>query len=131
MPGCVKAACATLGQIKSLSSIPKLQLALADSAPEVTFASAKALYNMGDPTGRQVITAVLLGEQSGASGFLSGSMRAMRLKFHDPKALFLMGVHEGAGLAGPFGMGLPLAEGLLQGQSGLRQNGGRLTAGHR
>jgi HEAT repeat protein len=112
--GVREAACATLGQIKALTSIPKLQMALADPAPEVVFAAAKALYNMGDPTGRQIIMAVLLGEQSDASGFVSSSMRSMKLKLHDPKALLMMGVREGAGLAGPFGMGVPLAEGLLK-----------------
>jgi HEAT repeat protein len=109
-----EAACATLGEIKARTSIPKLQMALADAAPEVIFAAAKALYNMGDATGKQVITAVLLGEQSDASGFLSSSMRSMKLKMHDPKALLMIGVNESAGFAGPFGMGVPLAEGLLK-----------------
>jgi HEAT repeat protein len=112
--GVREAACATLGEIKSRASIPKLQMALADAAPEVIFAAAQALYNLGDPTGRKVITAVLLGEQSDASGFLSSSMRSMKLKLHDPKALLLIGVKEGAGFAGPFGMSVPLAEGLLK-----------------
>jgi HEAT repeat protein len=112
--GVREAACATLGEIKSRESIPKLQKALGDPSPEVIFAAAKALYNMGDSTGREVIIAVLLGEQSDASGFLSSSMRSMKLKLHDPKQLLMMGVREGAGFAGPFGMGVPLAEGLLK-----------------
>lgn len=112
--GVRQAACATLEEMKARTAIPKLQEALADPVPEVVFAAAKALYNMGDPTGRQVMTAVLLGEQSDASGFLTSSMRAMKLKLHDPKALLMMGVNESAGLAGPFGIGVPLAEGLLK-----------------
>jgi len=109
-----EAACATLGEINARTSIPKLQIAVADPVPEVTFAAAKALYAMGDQTGVNILTEVLLGEQSDASGFVSGSIRSMRLKLHDPKALLMLGVNEGAGLAGPFGMGLPLAEGLLK-----------------
>lgn len=112
--GVREAACATLGEINSRTSIPKLQMVLADGVPEVIFAAAKALYSMDDPIGRDVIMAVLLGEQSDASGFISGSIRAMRLKLHDPKALVMMGIQEGAGFAGPFGMGVPLAEGLLK-----------------
>ncbi len=69
---------------------------------------------MGDQTGVDVLTEVLLGEHSDASGFVSGSIRSMRLKLHDPKALLLIGVNEGAGLAGPFGMGVPIAEGVLK-----------------
>lgn len=109
-----EAACAMLGVIQSHASAPKLRGALSDSVPEVIFAAAKALYNLDDPAGREVLTAVLLGEQSDASGFMSGSIRSMKLKLHDPKGLLLIGVSEGAGLAGPFGMGVPLAEGLMK-----------------
>jgi HEAT repeat protein len=109
-----EAACATLGVIESRASIPKLQMALADAVPEVIFAAAKALYNMNDQTGREVLTAILLGEQADASGFVSGSIRSMKLKMHDPKELMMMGIKEGAGFAGPFGMGVPVAEGLLK-----------------
>lgn len=112
--GVRESACATLGEIKSRTSIPKLQMVLADAVPEVIFAAAKALYNMNDPTGREVLTAVLLGEQTDASGFVSGSIRSMKLKLHDPKALMMIGIQEGAGLAGPYGMSVPLAEGLFK-----------------
>ena len=109
-----EAAAATLGEIKARTAIPQLRMAVADSVPEVTFAAAKALYNMGDQTGIDVMMAVLLGQQSDASGFVSGSIRAMKLKLHDPKALMMVGIQEGAGIAGPFGMGVPIAEGLLK-----------------
>jgi HEAT repeat protein len=112
--GVREAACASLGVMESRASIPKLQLALTDAVPEVIFAAAKALYAMNDPTGRDVITAVLLGEQSDASGFVSSSIRSMKLKMHDPKALLMLGINQGAGLAGPFGLGVPLAEGVLK-----------------
>src|SRR6185312_8010606 len=109
-----EAACATLGVIQSRGSAPKLRAALSDSVPEVIFAAAKALYALGDPAGREILTAILLGEQSDASGFVSGSIRSMKLKLHDPKGLLLIGVSQGAGLAGPSGMGVPLAEGLMK-----------------
>jgi HEAT repeat protein len=112
--GVREAACAVLGEIRARTAIPKLQAAVADPVPEVTFAAAKALFNMKDQMGIDVMTEVLLGEQSDASGFVSGSIRSMRLKLHDPKALMMIGLNEGAGFAGPFGMGVPLAEGLLK-----------------
>jgi HEAT repeat protein len=112
--GVREAACATLGELKARTSIPKLQMALSDATPEVIFAAEQALYNMGDSTGRQVLTAILLGEQSDSSGFITSSVRNMKLKLHDPKALLMLGVQEGAGFAGPFGLGVPVAEGLLK-----------------
>jgi HEAT repeat protein len=112
--GVREAACATLGEIKARTTIPNLQTALADPVPEVAFAAARALYSMNDQMGVDVMTEILLGEQADASGFVSSSIRSMRLKFHDPKALLMLGVKEGASLAGPFGSAVPLAEGLFK-----------------
>lgn len=112
--GVREAACISLGEIHERGSIPKLQMALADSAPEVIFAAARALYGMNDPAGRQVLSAILLGEQKDASGFVASSIHDAKLKLHDPKALMLLGVKEGAGLAGPFGAGVPFAMDLMK-----------------
>lgn len=110
-----QAACVALEQMKSRASIPKLHDVLNDKAPEVVFAAAKALYAMGDPTGRQVLLAVLLGDQADSSGFFASSMHDMKAKMHDPKALVLIGIKEGAGaFLGPASMGIPVAEGLLK-----------------
>jgi HEAT repeat protein len=110
-----QAACAALAQMRSWSSIPKLREALNDKAPEVVFGAAKALYDLGDPTGRQVLTAVLLGDQADASGFFSSSMHDMKAKMHDTKGLLLIGFKETAGIfLGPAGAGIGVAEGLLK-----------------
>jgi HEAT repeat protein len=110
-----QAACGALGQMKSRASMPKLREALNDKAPEVVFAAAKALYDLGDPTGREVLTAVLLGDQADTSGFFKSSMHDMRAKMHDTKGLVLVGVKEGAGVfLGPAGAGIGVAEGLLK-----------------
>jgi len=106
--------CTVLGTLKVRQSIPKLKAALDDNVPEVVFAAAKALNGMNDPDGRNVMIAVLSGEQSDSSGMISGGLRSARLKLHDPKGLLLIGAREGAGFAGPFGMGMPVAEGLLK-----------------
>ena len=110
-----QAACAALEQMKARQSITKLHEMLNDKAPEVVFAAAKALYSMNDPTGRQVLVAVLLGDRADASGFFSSSMHDMKQKIHDPKGLILVGVKEGAGFAlGPASAGIPVAEGLMK-----------------
>jgi HEAT repeat protein len=110
-----QAACVALGQMKSRQSIPKLREALNDKAPEVVFAAAKTLYDLGDPMGREVLIAVLLGDQADSSGFFSSSMHDMKAKMHDTKGLMLIGVKEGAGVfLGPAGAGIGVAEGLLK-----------------
>jgi HEAT repeat protein len=110
-----QAACLALGQMKSRVSIPKLKEALNDKAPEVVFAAARALYDLGDPTGRQVLVAVLLGDQVDSSNFFASSIHDMKAQMHDTKGLVLLGVKEGAGaFLGPASFGLPVAEGLLK-----------------
>jgi HEAT repeat protein len=110
-----QAACAALGQMKSKQSIPMLRDALNDKSPEVVFAAAKVLYDLGDPTGREVLVAVLLGDQADSSGFFKNSLHDMKAKIHDPKALALIGVKETAGVfLGPAGAGVGVAEGLLK-----------------
>jgi HEAT repeat protein len=112
--GTRQSACSALGEMKSRASIPKLHDALNDIAGEVVFAAARALYEMGDPAGRAVLVAVLAGDQEDASGLVAGSLRDARVTVHDPRSLFLIGVRTGAGLLGPFGIGVPIAERLLK-----------------
>ena len=110
-----QAACNALEQMKSRQSIPKLKEALNDPAPEVVFAAAKALYALGDPMGREVLVAILLGDQADSSGFFKSSIHDMKAKMHDPKALVLIGVKSGAGVfLGPAAIGIPVADGLLK-----------------
>jgi HEAT repeat protein len=112
--GTRQAACSVLGEMKSRASIPKLRNALDDKAPEVVFAAARALYEMGDPSGRAVLAAILMGDRPDSSGLISSSLRDAKLKLHDPKALLLIGVNQSAGLLGPFGVGVPITEMLLK-----------------
>jgi HEAT repeat protein len=108
------AACSTLGDMKARTAIPKLRTALDDKAGEVIFAAGKALFAMGDPQGREVLIEVLVGDQAPKSGVVSSSLRDAKLKLHDPKALLLLGVNESAGLLGPFGASVPIAEMLMK-----------------
>jgi HEAT repeat protein len=110
-----QAACTALEQMQARQSIGKLRDMLNDKAPEVVFAAAKALNSMNDPTGHQVLVAILLGDRADSSGFFTSSMHDMKQKMHDPKGLVIIGVKEGAGMAlGPAAMGIPVAEGLLK-----------------
>jgi HEAT repeat protein len=108
-------AVATLGQIKSRRSIPKLKKALEDDAPEVSFAAAKVLWEMGDKSGKDVLLDVLVGERSDAPGAIQGAMRGAKETLRSPKRLALMGLKEGAGaLLGPLSFGVGAVEELIK-----------------
>ena len=109
------AACDVLGQMKDRTAIPKLQTARSDKVGEVVFAAAKALYAMGDPQGRAVMQAILLGEQPDASGFVSGGIRDMKLKLHDPTQVLLLSAESAVGILVPGGGAIgPVGEGLMK-----------------
>lgn len=104
-------AAAELGQMKAKESIPALQAAMDDSDGQVAFAAAKALWDMGDKSGRGLIEDVLTGDEKTSNGLVSGAMRDAKRKMHDPRALALMGIKEASGaLLGPFNIGIIAAE---------------------
>ncbi len=53
------AAIASLLDLKSDGTIPALRKALDSNVPEVSFAAAKALWKLGDPSGREALFSVL------------------------------------------------------------------------
>ena len=100
-------AAAELGLMKSTQSIPALKAVLDDTSAEVAFAAAKALWDLGDKSGRDLIEDVLTGRQNANDGMVSEVKR----KMHDPKSLAMMGFKEASGaLLGPFNIGLVAAE---------------------
>ena len=102
---------AELGQMKSRESIPALKAAMDDSDGQVAFAAAKALWDMGDKDGRELIEDVLTGDQKTSEGVISGAKQDAKRKIHDPKALATMGLKEASGaLLGPFNIGIVAAE---------------------
>lgn len=104
-------AAAMLGQMKSRRSIPMLKTALDDSAGEVAFSAAKALWDMGDRSGRHFIEDVLTGQERAAETGLSGALHDAKRKMHDPKAMTVLGLKEASGvLLGPFNIGVIAAE---------------------
>ena len=104
-------AAAELGQMKSEHSIPALKAAMDDSDGQVAFAAAKALWDMGDKEGRELIEDVITGDEKTSEGLISGAKRDAKRKMHDPKALATMGFKEASGaLLGPFNIGIVAAE---------------------
>lgn len=104
-------AAAELGEMKSRQSFPALKAALDDAAGEVGFAAAKALWDMGDKSGRGFIEDVVAGQQTATDSGVKGAMhRADRLR-HDPKAMTVLGLKSASGaLLGPFNIGVLAAE---------------------
>ena len=104
-------AAAVLGQMKAKQSIPALKAALDDSEGEVAFAAAKALWDIGDKSGRPLIEDVITGQEKTSQGLVGGAMRDAKRKMRDPKALAMMGIKEASGaLLGPFNIGILAAE---------------------
>jgi HEAT repeat protein len=100
-------AAAMLGQMKAKPAIPALKTALDDASGEVAFAAAKALWEMGDKSGRDLIEDALIGQQRTTESVMTRAKR----KMHDPKAMAVMGIKEASGvLLGPFNIGIIAAE---------------------
>jgi HEAT repeat protein len=108
-------AAAELGEMKSRQSFPALKAALDDPSGEVGFAAAKALWDMGDKTGRGFIEDVVAGQQRATDDGVKGAVhRANRLRY-DPKAMATLGAKEASGaLLGPFNIGVIASEQLFK-----------------
>lgn len=104
-----QATAATLGEMGSPDAIPSLKEALDDS-PEVSFTAAKALWNLGDQSGREMFQQVIAGERTDAPGKLHGALRDAKKKL-TPAQLTLMGVKEASGaFLGPASMGVTVIQ---------------------
>ncbi|HTW65296.1 MAG TPA: HEAT repeat domain-containing protein [Bryobacteraceae bacterium] len=108
-------AAAELGEMRSRQSFPALLAALDDPAGEVRFAAAKALWDMGNKSGRGFIEDVVAGQQKATDGGVKGALRrADRLRY-DPKKMTVIGLKSASGaLLGPFNIGVLAAEQVLK-----------------
>jgi HEAT repeat protein len=118
-PDVRQVAAITLGEMKAYAAIRQLRTALADDpAPQVAFAAARALWQLGDRSGRAVLLEVLAGERKTSDGILQSEIRDIRRRVRDRKGLALTGAAKGAGaLFGPIGTGLSLAHELKKGSA--------------
>ena len=99
-----------LGQMKATSTIPDLRAALDDKG-EVAFAAAKALTDLGDPSGRDTLIAVLAGARKTNPGMMTNAVREAQHRMKHPEGMILMGADAAAGsMFGPAGMGLTALE---------------------
>jgi HEAT repeat protein len=105
-------AAATLGQMGSQDAIPYLKNALEDK-PEVAFTAAKALWNLGDTTGRTIFQEVLEGERPNGPTKMQKAMKDAKKRLK-PDQLALMGVSEAAGVLGPAGIAVQAVKEALK-----------------
>jgi HEAT repeat protein len=93
------AAVASLSEQKTQEATGALKKALRDRTPEVSFTAAKALYQLGDPEGKEALLAVLDRQSKTASDYLTTERRqAMRMMF-TPRTTLLLMAREGVGMA--------------------------------
>jgi HEAT repeat protein len=105
----------SLVDLKNQRTVPSLQKALASSVPEVSFAAAKALWALDDPSGHDALVSVLNGENKTSSGFITKEKRDALRMLHTPQTLLLFAVKEGANFAPVPGLGAGVSslQGLL------------------
>ncbi len=117
---------ASLSDVKTQSSLETLHKELKDPVPEVSFAAAKALWNLHDPAGRQALLSVVQGETKTTSGYITAEMRQALRMMHTPATTFLYAVREGIGFVPVPGLG----QGISSMQALLTDAGisGRATA---
>jgi HEAT repeat protein len=109
-----QSAAAVLGEAKARPAIPLLKKALDDESAEVSFTAARALWEMGDQSGREILWGVLAGDHKTGPGMIKGGIRDAKSKLHNPGALAKIGIDQAAGFLGPFSMGVWFAEDLLK-----------------
>jgi HEAT repeat protein len=100
------AAIASMEDLRSKQTIATLRQALNGEVPEVSFAAARALYELGDPAGKQALLSVLSGETKTSSGFLTKQMREAMRMMHTPRATFMFALRQGIGFAPVPGLGV-------------------------
>jgi len=110
-----EAAVASLAEQKNQAARDALHKALNDEVPEVSFAAAKALWSLNDPSGEQFLRAVLAGESKPSSGYFTKEKRDALRMLHMPRSMFLFALRQGVGFAPVPGLGEGIAsmQGLL------------------
>jgi HEAT repeat protein len=109
-----QSAALALGAMKASDAIPNLKQALDDTG-EVAFAAAKALTELGDSGGRDVLVAVLAGERKDTEpGLMTNAVRKGKARLHHPEGLILMGAQDATGaMFGPASFAIPAVKDTL------------------
>ncbi len=106
---------ASLEDFRTRRAVAALRNVLQDDVPEVSFAAAKALWGMKEPSGKAALLSVLSGETKTSSGFLTRQKRDAMRMMHTPKPMFMFALTHGIGFAPVPGLGAGVAsmQGLL------------------
>jgi HEAT repeat protein len=109
------AAITSLVDLKNPRTVATLLKALDSEVPEVSFAAAKALWALDEPSGREALISVLGGETKTSSSFITKQKRDALRMLHTPQTMFMFALKEGAVFA-PFpglGAGISSVQGIL------------------
>ena len=105
------------GQSRAPELSTALRRLLDDKQPQVAFTAALTLWKLNDESGEDILLAVAQGERSASAGLMDGAKHTISKDLHHPSTLAMIGVEQGAGFLGPFGIGVGAYE-------YLRKNGG-------
>jgi HEAT repeat protein len=100
---------ASLADVKSRAAIEALHTLLKDTVPEVSFAAAKALWNLNDRAGEMALLSIVEGDSKTASGYITAEMRQALRLMHTPTTTFLLAVRQGIGFVPVPGLGQGIA----------------------
>ena len=105
----------SLVDLHDKDTVAAIRRAYDDTVPEVSFAAAKALLALGNDTGREALTDVVMGDDNTASGYVATSGRAVVRVFYAPKSAipYLMARTIGFAHVAGLGAGVASLEGLL------------------
>ncbi len=108
-------AIASLVDLKNDRTGAALHKALNDEVPEVSFAAARALWGLKDPSGKESLLSILSGETKASSSFFTKQKRDGLRMMHTPKTMFMFAVKTSASLAPVPGLGAGVSsmQGLL------------------
>jgi HEAT repeat protein len=99
----------SLADVKTTRATAALRRALDSEVPEVSFAAAKALWDLNEAVGKDELLAVLNGESKSASSAFTKQKRDMLRQMHSPHAILLLALRQGIGLVPVPHLGLGIA----------------------
>lgn len=102
---CREAAITSIAQLGDRKLAKLLRPALEDDVPEVMFAAARALHQLGDPDGKKALMEIIEREQKAESSFLRGKLRDVARRLKTPKSALLFATEQGIGFAPVPGLG--------------------------
>jgi len=105
----------SLVDLQNKRTVPTLLRALDSDVPEVSFAAAKALWSLNEPSGRDALVSVLSGETKTSSGFITKQKREALRMLHTPQTMFMFALKSGAAFAPlpGLGAGVSSVQGIL------------------